>query len=242
MCYYVASKLSASEIFQLEHDFVLNWKEEDNYDGYYAVSGFAHPKLPIITAEKKFSFFNWGLIPAWVKDWETAKKLRIQTLNAQSETIDSKPSFRNAVKEGRFCVVPLNGYFEWHHHSNGEKYPFFIYPKSEKFFFCAGLYENWKDNASGNLLSTFTILTTQANARMEKIHNSKKRMPVILNMDRAKLWLDHSLLFSQKKEMLIPFDEDLMRDHPISKLITSRKDNPNQAAVVEKFAYPEINL
>jgi putative SOS response-associated peptidase YedK len=239
MCYYLTSKLATSNIFQLEHEFVLQWNEPENF-GYYAVSGFAHPKLPVITSEKEFTYLSWGLIPAWVKDWDSAKKLRIQTLNAQSETVDSKPSFRTAVKQKHFCIIPVNGFFEWHTHTNGEKYPFFIYPKQDSLFLMSGLYETWRNPATQELIRSFTIVTTEANERMAWIHNSKKRMPLILSTADAKHWLDSDLDFDQKKELMRPYNADLMLDHTVSKLITSRKDNPNQAAVIQRHEYPEL--
>lgn len=240
MCYYVASKLSGEEIYQLEHDFVVNW-EESEYEGYYAVSGFAHPRLPVITADKHFKLMTWGLIPVWVKDWSAATQLRIQTLNAQSETVDSKPSFRTAVKNSRFCIIPINGFFEWHTHENKNKYPFFIYPKQDKLFYAAGLHEQWTNPADGQQHETFTMLTTPANERMSYIHNTKKRMPAFLGLDAAKTWLDKDIAWAVKKTLLQPMSADLILDHTISKLITSRKENPNQAAVVDQFSYPELN-
>jgi putative SOS response-associated peptidase YedK len=242
MCYSAASHLSAKEIYQLEHDFVTKWEEEDFNDAYFAVSGFAHPRLPVITSEGKFKALRWGLIPAWVKDWENARKLRVQTLNAQGETIGSKPSFRGAVKDSRFCVVPVNGYYEWHHHANGQKYPFFIYPKQEPYFLFGGLYEQWINRELGEVHHTFTVVTTPANERMEKIHNSKKRMPLILTTEQAKLWLDRELPFNEKKKLITSYDPALMLDHSIGKLITSRKEDPNQPAVIEKVEYPELQL
>jgi len=240
MCYYVSAKMSRAEIFQLEQDFAAHWEDED-FQPYYVVSGFAHPKLPVITAEKRFKLYRWGLIPAWVKDWQSAVKLRTQTLNAIGETIDSKPSFRAAVNSGRFCVVPVNGFYEWHHHSNDQKYPHFIYSKNRTMFFLAGLYERWINRALEEVHDTFTIITTPANQRMEWIHNSKKRMPAILTYQSAKSWLDEGLPYSEKKKLLAPYDDELMADHTIGKLITSRKENSNTAAVMEPFVYPELN-
>ena len=239
MCYYVASHLSGKEIYQLEHDFVVHWEEEE-HASYYAVSGFAHPKLPVITSEGTFKNFQWGLIPYWVKDWEDAKKLREQTLNAIGDTISEKPSYRGAVKAGRFCVIPVNGFFEWHHHVNGENYPHFIYPGNQPYFLLAGIYEHWHNPKNGEMLNTFTVITTRANPRMEWIHNTKRRMPAILDTAGAKIWLDANIPLSEKKDLLEPFDQNLMKDHTIGKLITSRRENPNQPAVISKVEYPEL--
>ncbi|MDI1353808.1 MAG: SOS response-associated peptidase [bacterium] len=239
MCYYVASHFSGKEIFQLEHDFVVHWEEEERAS-YYAVSGFAHPKLPVITSEGTFKNYRWGLIPSWVKDWESAKKIREQTLNAIGDTLTERPSYRHAVKAGRFCVIPVNGFFEWHHHINGENYPHYIYPKSESYFLLAGIYEQWINKELDEVFNTFTIITTPANPRMEWIHNTKKRMPAILTKEAAKMWLDGNIPLSEKKELLSPFSEQLMTDHSIGKLITSRRENPNQPAVSAKVEYPEL--
>lgn len=239
MCYYVASKLSRKEIYSIGKEFNLEW-EEESFEPYYSVSGFSHPKLPIITGEGHLKLLRWGLIPCWVKDWKTGSKWRTQTLNAIGDTIDSKPSFRGAVKSGRFCIIPLNGFYEWHHHSNGNKYPHYIYPKEKSCFWAAGLYEKWTNQAIGEVHNTFTIITTHANSRMEWIHNTKKRMPAILTLEGAKAWLDQDLAFSQKKQLLEPYNTALMADHTIGKLITSRKENPNQQSVMEHVVYPEL--
>ena len=240
MCYYVASKLSNAEIVRIEHDF--NTKlEETEVKEYFVASGFSNPKLPIVTAEGRFKNYSWGLIPHWAKDLDAAKKSRIQCLNSISEEASGKPSFRDSIKNGQFCIVPVNGFFEWHH-INNEKYPHFIYPKNDSIFLMAGLFNQWTNKAVGDVHDTFTIMTTPANERMEWIHNSKKRMPAILNLNNAKIWLDKGISYEQKKKLLEPFDSELMADHPISKLITSRKENPNSQKVLERLDYPELAL
>ncbi len=240
MCYHLADDLDQEQIYQLEHDYVLHWQEEERPETFYAVSGFAHPKLPVITSEGSFKLMRWGLIPSWVKDWDYASELRIQTLNAIGDTLDEKPSFKSALKSRRTCIIPVTGFYEWHHHVNKEKYPHYIYPKNEKFFRLAGLYEKWTNPGIGDVYETFTIVTTPANSRMEWIHNSKKRMPAILNLEYSKLWLDPNISPIEKKKLLNPYDVTEMLDHPVSKLITSRKENPNQPKVKEICNYPEL--
>jgi putative SOS response-associated peptidase YedK len=238
MCYSVSSNISDAEIHQLEHDFVCKWEEEERGE-YYVANGFSHPKLPVITAEHKFKNYRWGLIPSWVKDWEGAKKSRVQCLNSIGEEADGKSSFRDAIKHGQFCIIPVNGFYEWHHF-NDVKYPHFIYPKDKSVFLLAGLYNQWTNKAIDEVHDTFTIMTTRANERMEWIHNSKKRMPAILSLNDAKAWLDTGISYEQKKKLIEPFDPNLMVDHPISKQITNRKENPNNPKVMEPFEYPEL--
>ncbi|MDF2453027.1 MAG: hypothetical protein K0S26_2531 [Bacteroidota bacterium] len=240
MCYTVSAVIKEEELRSLEHEYVIQWQESDPPVEFYSVSGFSHPNLPVITSEGEFKNLRWGLIPSWVKDWENASKLRTQTLNAIGDTIDSKPSFRGAVKANHTCIIPLNGFYEWHHHANADKFPHFIYPKNDALFYVAGLHEVWKNPAIGDAYHTFTIITTAANERMEWIHNSKKRMPAILNLRDSKIWLDKEVSPKDKLSLLTPFDVNEMTDHPVSKLITSRKESPNQPKVRERFDYTEL--
>lgn len=239
MCYYIASKLSNEQLVQLEHDFVLNW-EENERDDFYMISGFTHPRLPVLTAEGRFAGYNWGLIPSWTKDWTDAKKRRVQCLNAVSETIDTLPSFRNAVSQGQFCIIPVNGFYEWHH-SVKEKFPHYIYPKNKQVFYVAGLYEHWHDTTLNETHRTFSICTTGANDRMAWIHNSKQRMPAIMSLQDAKLWLDNNIAFEQKKQLLGPYSSEHMLDHPVSRLIISRRENTNVEAALYPYSYAALN-
>ncbi len=236
MCYYVASSFSVEDIIQLEHDFVLQWAETESTVNY-CVSGFTHPELPVITSQS-FGKMKWGLVPSWIKKEEDAMKIRTQTLNAQAEGLASKPSFRQAFRQQQWCIIPVNGFFEWHHHHNGLKYPFFIYPKEGRYFYLAGLYDVWTSAAS--TLSSFSIITTPANPRMEWIHNSKKRMPAILSPTAARQWLSKDLPSLEKSNLLQPYSEERMLDHSISRLISSRRETMNQKAILEKQAYPEL--
>lgn len=75
-------------------------------------NGFTHPDLPVIT-EADATVMKWGLIPHWVKDDETAKKLSRMCLNAKIETLAEKPSFRDALKRDQRCIIPARSFFEW---------------------------------------------------------------------------------------------------------------------------------
>jgi putative SOS response-associated peptidase YedK len=242
MCYNVTSKLGSKDIEKLAQDLQVIIDLDEVRD-YYSVSGFAHTTLPVITAEKRLTAYRWGLIPPWTKDWDKAKVLRSQCLNCIGEEMEGKPSFRGAVKNQQFCIIPLNGFYEWHHYGD-QKYPHYIYPKNDKLFYVAGIYEQWTNKAIDEVHNTFSIVTVAANERMSWIHNVKKRMPNILSLDEAKMWIDSGISFAEKKKLIKPYDQDLMADHPVSRLITSRKpgDNPNSPAVYEKFEYPELAL
>ena len=138
-------------------------------------------------------------------------------------------------------MVPVDGFFEWMHVGK-EKYPHFIYMKDKEPFAFAGIYANWTDKETGEIIKTNSILTTDANPLMQKIHNSKKRMPVILRPDMERQWLKPDLMKEEINNLILPLENDLLEAHTISKLITSRKETSNQEAVIDVCEYPELSL
>ena len=124
----------------------------------------------------------------------------ITTLNAiGEEMLLPNKMYRDAALHRR-CLVLSSGFFEWRHvfpknKRTGEplktaiKYPYHIRLKDKEYFYMAGIWQPWTDRSTGEYLETFAIVTTRANKLMEEIHNSKKRMPVILNEELAFDWL-----------------------------------------------------
>jgi putative SOS response-associated peptidase YedK len=110
-----------------------------------------------------------------------------KTLNARIETCAEKASFRHLIGSKR-CLVPSSGFFEWQ--TAGKlKIPYFITDPKQEIFSIAGIYDSWLDHSTGALENTFTILTTAANPLMAEIHNTKKRMPLILATNEEDAWL-----------------------------------------------------
>jgi putative SOS response-associated peptidase YedK len=191
----------------------------------YHASGFAHPELLVFTNDKPFEpqGFRWGLIPGWVKDWNSAKKLSIQTLNARGETIFEKPSFRNAAKNKR-CLIYVDGFFE-HHHYKGKTYPFRVAMKDDSPIALAGLWEEWVNQDTGEVIRTACIVTTDANEMMAKIHNNPKaegpRMPVILPKEMQEAWLSPCKTELDKKyvqNLICPYPDEELVYHPVARL------------------------
>lgn len=208
---------------------------------FYAVSGFSHPNLPVITSERpeEIQLFKWGLLPSWTKDEVQAKTFASNNLNARSETVFEKPSFRS-VKRKR-CLIPCTGFYEWRD-VNKKKYPHFISLKNEEVFSLGGLYDTWVNKETGEILNTFSIITTEANPLMAKIHNTKLRMPFILPKELEDEWIKSDAPESYLKDLMKPLDESLMQAHTISKRITSRTENPNDPETLKPFDYPELAL
>jgi putative SOS response-associated peptidase YedK len=217
----------------------VNWEGEEWQPVYHA-AGFSFLQMPVVTQEKPtdVQLFHWGLIPHWVKSKEDADKLKAQTLNARSETVFEKPSFRNSIKSQR-CLVPADGFFEWMDF-NKKKYPHYIFMKDASVFCFAGIASSWTDKETGEVISTFSILTTEANPMMARIHNLKKRMPVIIPAAMHQTWLQQNLSPEAISAFLKPYSETEMDSYTISKRITSRTENSNAPETLEPFVYDEL--
>lgn len=206
----------------------------------HIMSGFTFSKIPVLTTEdqENIQTFNWGLIPKWCKDEAQAKEIRTKTLNAKCETIFEKPSFRASIKDKR-CLVFVKGFYEWRDYNN-KKYPYYIHLKKQEVFTLGGIYESWVNKNTGEIITTTSIITTAANPLMAKIHNLKMRMPLILPKNAMHQWLNPLTDKKAIENLMQPFDENKMSAHSISKLITSRRENPNQAKIKEAFIYKEL--
>ncbi len=235
MCFHNSLSKKAQEVANR-----FNAQSEINFEPIFYASGFSYPLWPLITSEEpdKLRMYRWGLIPHWVKEESQAKEIRTMTLNAKSETVFEKPSFKFSIRKKR-CLIPSTGFFEWQDF-NKKKYPYFIRLKEMEIFAFAGIYTSWTDKTSGEIVHTFSILTTEANPLMASIHNMKKRMPVILEKEKEKKWLNDDLTDEQIKSFFPAIDDRMMQAYTISKRITSRTMNPNVPEVNEAFEYPEL--
>lgn len=194
----------------------------------FHASGFIYPHWRVITAAEEIQQMRWGLIPSWFKG-NNPLEVASKTLNARSETAHEKPSFRDSLGK-RHCIIPSNGFFEYQ--TNGkEKKPFFIYPKNGELFHMAGIYENAVDLSSGELIGTFSMLTCEANGLMAEIHNTKKRMPVLLEEKDLNSWL---MADAGYIDLLRPLGDDFLDAHPINPTILKGPE-ANSQKVFERY-------
>jgi putative SOS response-associated peptidase YedK len=214
MCYTIEINLTKE---QIEKRFQANFKGHSDFEPRQRVSAFTLPELPVICSgsEDEIRLYTWGLIPFWVKNEEDARSIRTKTFNARAETIGEKASFRNSFRSKR-CLVLADGFYEWHTDGN-VKTPYFINLKDRNPFALAGLYDTWLNNDTGEHINTFTVVTTRANPMLEKIHNIKKRMPVILPPGNERQWLDTTLPMADIQRLFIPFNENLMSAMKVGK-------------------------
>lgn len=234
MCYHYSLTKKQEEIMQM---IQAEW--ETPFEPVYHTAGFGFPQMPVITCNEpgKIQSYHWGLIPHWVKSLADADRIRTQTLNARAETLFEKPAFRSYA--GNRCIVLADGFFEWMEYKK-KKYPHYVHLDESDLFGFAGLFAPWTDKETGELLNTFCIITTEANALMARIHNVKKRMPVILPKNSWHNWLAPDLSKEQMIALLQPCPEAGMKSHSISRLITTRGADTNVPQIKELFHYPEL--
>ena len=185
-------------------------------------------------ARRNLSMMRWGLIPSWAKNTSGAARM----INARSETADSLPAFREAIKLRR-CLIPADGFYEWQRQGSA-KQPFCFEANDSELFAFAGLWERWKD-PSGQWIRSCSILTTMPNALTSAIHD---RMPVILDKSDYDLWLDPGMTKGENVTGLLkPYDARLMRLYPVSNRVNQvQNDDADCAAPITLKSPPQGQL
>ncbi len=232
MCFTVNVNLVRDE---LENRYGVTFPDRDRYQPSYYYHAFSLPELPAICLDSpgQARLLRWGLVPSWTRSPEDAEEIRYKTFNARAETIATKPSFSRSLITGR-CIIPVKGFFEWQHAVN-EKIPWYIYHTKEEVFSLAGLYDHWTSTSTGEVIDTFSIITTDANDLLAVIHNSKKRMPVVLDRNAEKRWISSDTSADEALSLLRPCPDELLRAHTISSLVNSKSANRNTPEVIKPF-------
>ena len=166
------------------------------------------------------SYYRWGLIPFWAKDISIGNKL----INAKSETILEKPSFKASFRNKR-CLVLADGYYEWKK-DDKEKIPLRITLKDKSPFSLAGIWDRW-NSPDGEIIHSFSILTTESSPKMKQIHD---RMPVILDRKNEKRWLERTG-DSELLDLLRPYPIEKLTAYPVSRLVNSTRNDTSEILV-----------
>ena len=195
------------------------------------------PTQPVVTVRQEkgktsrlLSTMRWGLIPSWAKDMSHGH----HAVNARSETVTTKLSFRESIRYKR-CLIPADGFYEWKK-TGTVRQPYLFEVGDGELFAFAGLWDEWK-NPQGEIIESCTILTTAPNTLLADIHN---RMPVILATAHYDHWLDPSMQdVATAASLLKPFDANLMKRYPVSTRVNSvANDDPECSAPVDLPAVP----
>ncbi len=182
----------------------------------------------VITDEKprELQLYKWGLIPSWAKEPAIGYKM----INAKSETLFEKPSFRNIIRKRR-CLVISDGFYEWKHLAGKLKQPYRIGLKGDELFAFAGLWDTWTDKDTGEVMPTFSIITTAANQLVHPIHD---RMPVLLHQQAETAWLSPDLTENAIRELLQPYPDTEMKAYPVSGMVNSPKNDCEDLIIEQK--------
>lgn len=200
------------ERFEIEEAALDQASYEENYN--------VAPSQQIVAVindgeRNRLGTLRWGLIPSWAKD----EKIGYKMINARAETAAEKPSFRHAFKKKR-CLIPANAFYEWKKEQDG-KTPMLIHLEGDELFAFAGLWESW-ESPEGEVVHSCTILTTQPNAVMADIHD---RMPVILDKEAEKTWLDPNVQDPELLQKLIkPYEAEVLEVYEVSSAVNSPKN------------------
>ena len=180
-------------------------------DAQFPPRPYVAPGQPIAVVRaggdaREFALVRWGLIPHWVKEPKPGKPL----INARSETVFEKPSFRASIKRRR-CLIPADGFYEWKGDVPGRKQPYHIHRPDNGVFAFAGLWDHWLA-ADGCELETAAIITAAANDTLQPIHH---RMPVVIHPQDFAMWLDtDETKASEAGRLMQPADNDYFVAEP----------------------------
>lgn len=237
MCYVIGIKIPKKQTIKIGDKQL----ELDPID-IPVQSGFAYQNWPVIFNEPSNSnennphlrpgLMHWELIPYWArneKDLIESRK-KYTTLNIKAETLLTNKVAADTIHTNR-CLVLASHFFEWQE-VNKEKYPHCISVNDQPLFYIAGVWNTWTNHANGETKNSFGIITTQANALMQKIHNVKNRMPTILSTELANSWVNDHLNEKQIVEIAsTQFDTNKMSAHTVAKNFQQSADP------CEKFEY-----
>ena len=224
---------TTSEIDKLEKQLDVFVKSEGPV---YHTTAFDHRRLPVVTANdpKSFQFYQWGLMPHFVKDLEQyAQRYTARYLNSRIETVFDKsmfnqklsrelenPFYKSALE--RRCVVMLDGYFDWHWQGKNS-YNFFIRNKDEQPMAVAAIWRSWKSESGTEQRDTVSLITTDANPLCKKVHNKPKgsegpRQLAILDDSMKQAWLDVDMSPDQLLKEIKVYPEGRLETFPVKKL------------------------
>ncbi len=197
---------------------------------YNIAPGQRHWMLRSESGRREIVAADWGLINSWAKDPSVAYR----QINARAETVASRPAFRQAFRRRR-CLLPADGFYEWRGPQKARE-PHWFHAPDGSLLLLAGLYEGWTAPETGEVKTTFTILTTEANEVVRPVHH---RMPVLVAQDQIDGWLTGD----RPGELLAPAPVKVLTGQPASPRVNSvRNDDPACLVRTEAEAPRQLKL
>ncbi|MFB6112591.1 MAG: SOS response-associated peptidase [Halodesulfurarchaeum sp.] len=201
-------------------------ESEQPLEPRYNIAPFDDQAVITNDAQDAIRLYEWGFLPEWADDPNSTHR----PINARAETVGETPMFRDAFRARR-CLVIVDGYYEWQEQDRGPKQPYRITLSGEDPFAMAGLYSRFEEN--GTTLETTTIITTDASAVVESIHD---RMPVILPRESERTWLEADDL-DAKASLLSPYSDSDLVAYPVSRAVNDPAND--SASVIEEVSLHE---
>lgn len=228
MCY----KISTPKVEEILQEMPLQVDTPELFTPYYHADGFARPLLPITTGEQpgKLQLGQWKLLPFVVKNEAEAVRYA-NTLNAQCEEVFNKFSYKNYISKTR-CLLWVSGFFEPHHPAPKVTVPYFVYAPGHRPFTLGCVYANWVNTDTGEVIPTFSIITTPANELLAQVHNEKKRMPLIIAAEDRTKWLAEMNKEAIEK-MMVPYSHELAA-HPVSNMVYKKGVDANYPDIIDE--------
>ena len=191
-----------------------------------------------IVKNQEITIASWGLIAPWSKNSNDALRSQSQAINARSESVHEKPTFRNAFRQRR-CLVPATGYYEWATELGRykTKQPVFISRDDEKLLAFAGIFDRWI-SPEGEIRDSVAIITRDAVGDLAKVHN---RMPLFLPRERWGAWMDSDVTDVEEIRTLmqVPDPDAHLRYWPVSTLVNSIRNNGAELIAPIELGDPE---
>jgi len=238
MCYSTALRKEREEIERkLRSQIPSNFEIPLEYQKYFHLNGFTHGNLYIIKMDEQEAIYpaSWGLVPDWASHDPDSFLKSSNTLNARSETLFEKKSFKDSMYNKR-CLILADGFYE-PHHENGVSIPYFCYQPTKEYpegdlFLFAGLYTELDE-----AVYSTTIITTEANDFFTEVHNKKKRMPLVLADNLYEDWLDDGLNAQSLNELMaFGFTTNEFKAHPVSRDLYKKGIDTNKPYIIKPVA------
>ncbi|CDF80287.1 conserved hypothetical protein (DUF159) [Formosa agariphila KMM 3901] len=243
MCFHTATILKTKK---LEKHFDVKLSNDEIRPIFdkpqYHLNGFTHPNMLVIPQQKPEVLAPgvWGIVP----NNKTPDQIKVYYkeavkygggLNAREEKLFSHFIYKDTIHEQR-CIIPVTGFYEPHEFEK-KKYPFFIQSENKEPLALAGIY-----TIIGTYV-TFSIITKEASPLFAKIHNLKKRQPLILDMEHSKEWLSSNVSDTQIKELVnFNYSENELQAYTVTKDLFSPKVNSNVSSIIKEVKYNGVGV
>jgi len=182
-------------------------------------------EMPVILDARpgKIHYVKWGLIPGFATE-----PPKYATTYARIETVDKLATYKGLLGR-RHCVFVIEGFYEFDKKQRPSQ-PYYFRRKDGDLLYLAGLWDTWKDTASGIVIPTCTMIMQRANDLMGKVHD---RMPCVLSQGEALQWLDRSLSLKARMDLLRPVGNAVLEGWQVDKKVNNARNKDDDNADIQ---------